>query len=286
MKRVLAFIVCALLGHTAPADTINPPLVRIVSLAPSLTELVFALGLEDHLIGRTNICDYPEAAAGIPIVGSFGRPTWEILVQIQPDIVLVTDLEKPGFLQQMKQRDMTPLVLPSDSWKELKKAARAIADAVGESAVGEQWSATLDEEIAAVRAEVEAFWTDHPQRPSLYVEIWGQPITTVGRNTFLHDVMTLAGAHPLSQHVRGDYVTVSSEWLLQTDPDVILLAYMLPDLQAVQKLQDRPGWSRLSALQANRVITTINPDWLLRPGPRLMLGTRALAEELQRLFAK
>lgn len=285
MNRLLVFLAW-LLAVSLPAKTYSSDSVRLVSLAPSLTELVYDMGLEHHLIGRTNACDYPEAAADLPVIGSFGRPTWELLVRIQPDVVLVTDLEKPGFLEQMKKRGMAPLVLPCDSWEQLKAAARAIADAVGKADVGKQWSENLENEIATLETAVEKVWADQPQRPSLYAEIWGQPITTVGRNTFLHEVMVLAGAKPLSQDVRGDYVSVSSEWLLQEDPDVILLAYMVPEVQAAQKLQERPGWSRLSAIQNDHIITTINPDWLLRPGPRLILGARALAEELQRLFAE
>lgn len=287
MKASTALL-CACLGWVASAcgsDSGDAPFVRVVSLAPSLTELVFVLGFEDYLVGRTTACDYPEQAATIPVVGSFGRPTWEVLVRARPDVVLVTDLEKPGFLQQMRRRGMTPLVLPCESWDQLQDAARAIAVAVGRPQEGEQWAGDLQLQIEELRAAVDAFWAVRPQRPSLYAEIWGQPTMTVGRNTFLHAVMLLAGARPLSRHLRGDYISVSSEWLLQEDPDAILLAYMLPDLQAAQMIKDRPGWSRLSAVQQDHIITNIDPDWLLRPGPRLLLGARALAEELQTRFA-
>lgn len=268
-------------GPAASAESTNGP--RLVSLAPSLTELVFAMGLESNLVGRTNICDYPEAAATLPVLGSFGRPTWEALVAVRPDYVLVTDLEKPGFLQQMQQRGMTPLVLPCENWAELQEAARQIAAAAGFPDIGEEWARRLQRELDDIEAQVDHFFGNR-QRPSVYVEIWGQPITTAGRNSYLNDVIRLAGGDPIGKTLRGSYVPVSSEWLIATDPDVILLAYMLADLQGAQRLDQRPGWQRLAAIRSGRVISDIHPDQLLRPGPRLIEGTRALAERFQQLF--
>jgi iron complex transport system substrate-binding protein len=255
------------------------PAPRVVSLAPSLTELMYAMELDAYLVGRSSACDYPDAATAVPVVGGFGRPNWEALWQQRPDLVLATDLEKPGLREQLAERGVDVLLLPCESWNELRAAATAIGDALDQPESAQAWRDGLDRRLAALQQRVARLRGTRPA-PSIYVEVWGSPIMTAGRDSFLNEIIRTAGARPVGASLRGRYQAVSSEWVLKEDPDVILLAYMLADLQPADRLAQRLGWGALTALKQGRVIDGIHPDLLLRPGPRLIDGVEQLVERL------
>ncbi len=251
--------------------------VRLVSLAPNLTELVYELELEDHLVGRSSACDYPAAVAEVAVVGGFGRPNWEALWQVRPDVVIATDLEKPGVRQQLEKRGVTVLLLPCESWDELRSAAGALGDAMNEDERAARWVERLDKRLAALRERVAEQWAGRDP-PRVYVEVWGRPVTTAGGRTFLHDVVEIAGGRNVGGDLRNRYPAVSSEWVIRENPEVILLAYMLADMQASAALGKRIGWATIDAIRNDRVIDHIASDLLLRPGPRLIDGAEQLAD--------
>ncbi len=270
---LMALCLC-LVGREAPADT------RVISLAPNLTELVYALGFGQHLVGRSSACDYPTGALDVTVVGGFGRPNWEALINLQPDWVIATDLEKPGLMKQLERHGIRALTLPCESWAELIEAAQQIASALGAPERADAWIATMTSRKEALRDQTRAFWADRDPL-TLYAEVWGQPIMTPGRRSFLHEVILWTGADSLSTRLPTRYQSVSTEWLVEQNPDVILLAYMVSDYAVADRLRQRLGWSRIRALQTNQIIDDIDPDWLLRPGPRLIKGAEALAERLR-----
>jgi iron complex transport system substrate-binding protein len=257
--------------------TAQPP--RVVSLAPNLTELIYALELEEHLVGRSSACDHPEATAHVPVVGGFGRPNPEALWMARPDIIYATDMEHPGLLQQWTGRGIAVRLLPCESWDQLKAAAQVIGEDLGAPDRARAWNDNLDARLHALRQYADGVWSGRT-RPLVYVEVWGQPVMTVGGDTFLHHVVELAGGRNLGAELRGQYPAISAEWVIQQNPDVILFAYMLADMQAADRVRNRLGWSGLTAVRENRLIDTIHPDWLLRPGPRLIDGAEALARQL------
>ena len=287
----LAWLAClsmACLGmkaHAAEAadQPDRNPQTRLISLAPSLTELVWALGFDTHLVGRSDACDYPPAVSDIPVVGRFGRPNWEALTHAKPDVVIATDLEKPGIRKQLEQRGVQVLLLPCESWDELRAAATAIGDVLDNPARADDWVRRLDERLTALHERVTDRWQPDA-RPGVYIEVWGRPVTSVGGNAFLHDVVQSAGGRNIAANMRGRYPAVSSEWVIRENPDVILLAYMLADMQAADAVKKRIGWSNIAAIREDRIIDHIHPDLLLRPGPRLIDGAESLADALHELM--
>lgn len=278
-KFLLAVLLAgAVLPAVSRAET-NSPSLRVVSLAPSLTELVFALGLGGHLVGRSSACDYPPAASSLPVAGGFGRPQLEMVESLKPDLVLATDVEKPGVLQRLEEMGVRVRVLPCEGWSDLMSAAREISRELGQPARGEEWVKAMAARREALSAKTAAFFAGKAH-PRVYVEVWGDPLTTVSGETFVHDLVVLAGGRNIAQGLKGRYVHISAEWVIREDPDVILLAYMLPKTAAPERLARRPGWERIRAVQSGKVCTTIPPDWLLRPGPRMIDGAEALADWL------
>lgn len=277
----MAGILLCLAGFplSARADTGTP--LRIVSLAPNLTELVYVLGFGSNLVGRSSACNYPPESQAVPVVGGFGRPNWEVLESLHPDLVLATDLEKPGLLQRVNERGMRGLLMPCESWDELLQAAITLSEAMGRRSAGEQFVKEMTARRNALAARVASF-SGTGQRPRVYVEVWGDPLTTAGANTFLTDIVQLAGGTNIAGSLRPKYVSVNSEWVIGQDPDVILLAYMLPKTSAAAALAKRPAWDKIRAIRQNAICDSIPPDLLLRPGPRVIQGAEAFAAWLER----
>jgi iron complex transport system substrate-binding protein len=273
MISVFCLVLLAFVIRTNAAPT--PP--RLVSLSPNLTELVYALGLESNLVGRSSACDQPSSVKTLPIAGDFGRPNVEQVQLLKPNFLLVTDLEKPGLVQQMKAVGIEVKVLPCESWNSLLDAAAEIAKLCGAPAAGEKWIAQMTARRAELEQEVETFFKDRP-RPRVYMEIWSDPITTVGGATFGNDMILLAGGQNIGAGLKQQYAHVSSEWIIQQNPDIIVLAWMKNSTPALEAIMQRPGWAGIRAVKERQVIADIDPDWLLRSGPRMILGAEALAE--------
>lgn len=273
--RLAWLLVAGLLAAPSQAET-GP---RVLSMAPSLTELVFELGFGDHLVGRSTACDYPPEAAAIPAVGGFGRPNLEALQRLKPDIVLATDLEKGPLIHRLNRMDIRTHVLPCEDWDGLMAAARVIGDAMGDPDRAERWIVQMTRRRDELIGRTDRFYTER-ERPSVYVEIWKEPMTTAGRDSFLHELVTWAGGRHIGGSLPGRYKQVSAEWIVRENPDVILLAYMIPSTSAADDVGRRVGWGRIRAVEQGRVCDRIHPDWLLRPGPRWIKGAEALADYL------
>jgi iron complex transport system substrate-binding protein len=245
--QVVVSLLALFLALAAPPSRAEPARsARAVSLAPSLTELVFALGFGDRLVGRSSACDYPEEARDVPVAGDFGRANWEVLLGLKPDLVMTTDLEKPQLADHMKRAGIRVLILPCEGWDPLMDAARQIGDALGEPEAAAQWVGRMTARRAALERRADEFWRGR-RRPRLYAEVWGDPPTTAGSGTFLDDIVTMAGAENIGGDLRGTYIHVSSEWVIAQDPEVILLAYMAPGGPRAASLGRRPGWSSIRA---------------------------------------
>lgn len=255
---------------------------RVASLAPSLTELVFALGAGSNLVARSSACDYPEAARALPVAGDFGRPGVEFLRELQPDILLVTDLENPAIRSALDELEIRTLVLPCEGWNALLDAARVLGRELDAGDAGTRWIDAMTRRRAALQDRVRAFWKGRA-RPRVYFEVWGDPLTTPGGTSFVDDMIGLAGGVNLAHAIEENYAHVSPEWVVLEDPDVTVLAHMAtaaPDRGAA--LRARPGLRGLRGVQEDSVCSSIPPELLLRPGPRMIEGAEKLADWLMR----
>ena len=255
----------------------EPAAPRIASLSPNLTEVVFALGLESHLAGRSSACDYPPAARALPVAGEFGRPNVEQLLLLKPDVLLVTDLEKPEMAAALAAAGIQTKVLPCESWASLINAAGEIARLCGKPEAGAKWAAEMSSRRRQLSEKVDAFF-EGKSRPLVYMEIWASPLTTAGGPSFIDDMIRLAGGRNIGAGLKESYAHVSSEWVIRENPDIVALAWMKDGAPDRAGLERRPGWDSIKAIQNRSVIADISPDLLLRSGPRMMLGAEELAK--------
>jgi iron complex transport system substrate-binding protein len=266
--------------RAAPAEGehAHRPAQRIVSLAPSVTEMLFGLGLGDRIVGATDHCDFPPEAKKIARVGGLGRPNVERLLSLAPDIVIATDFERKDLAEALRRDGIQVLELKIGNFAELFDAERKLGDALGEP----QQAARQVHEMQTRLDRAAQLYAGVPRDrlPRVFIEVWFDPLITAGGRSFLDDVIARAGGVNVAHDLERDYPTINPEKVVEWNPDVILLCYMTEAKDAAAQVAGRIGWGGVKAVRERRIIADISSDALLRPGPRLVAGVEALAERL------
>lgn len=246
---------------------------RVISLAPSLTEMICAIGAADQLVGRTSACDYPPAPLkGVPIIGGFGAPMLEKLVALGPTLVVDIALEDETLGRQIDRLGLRRERITCRALDDIPAALRRLGRLLHREVAAESLAAQLTAGIAAARQTVGA----PKNRPLVYAEFWRDPPMTCGKKTFLAELITLAGGRNLGDTTARDYFAVSAEWVVAQRPDIVLCLYMADERQLPEQMARRPGWSTLPAVKNKRVYGGFDNNLLLRPGPRALEGLRLL----------
>ena len=257
----------------APAGGDGAAVPRVVSLAPNLTEILFAIGAGTNLVGRTDVCTWPPEAAAVPVVGSFGRPSVEAVLRQRPTLVLTADLEDERILDPLTRAGIAHRRIVCGTLDDIPAAIREVGRLVRAGIAADAVAGRLAGELARLRAEAGAA---ADARPRAFAEIWGDPLMTAGRRSFVAELVRLAGCDNLGDAVDGEHVTVSPEWVIIRDPAIIFCLYMSEGTQAVQRVAGRVGWQAVSAVRRGTVYDGFNTDLLFRPGPRVLEGIAAL----------
>lgn len=260
------------LGRTV---TVPKPPERIVSLAPSNTEILFALGLGERTVGVTDYCDYPPEAKAKEKVGGFKDPSVEKVISLRPDLVLATGGIQREVVDRLDQLGVPVFVLDPHTMDEVLAGIRTVARLAGAAAAGDRVAAGLEARIAAVRDRTGAI--PEAERPAVFYEVWPDPLMTAGPGSFAHDMIALAGGRNVAADTAQPYPKFSLEALVAADPAVIVTPFeeTARDLAAGR----RPGWRGLRAVRDGR-IAVVNQDLTSRPGPRLVDGLEAMARAI------
>ena len=253
--------------------------MRVVSLAPSATEISFALGCGDRLIARTAFCDYPPEAHHVPAVGGWTTANVESVVALKPDLVLTSTFLQDSIVAELRARELQVCHTDPRTFLDVLETFETIAGALGVPERGKEVRAHTE---AGLRACVP---TRMPHAPTAYAEEWHEPPMASGN--WVPDLITAAGGQSfLPPGERSRKVTLNE--VQQFDPDVVVLNYcgmerMNPDAQR-SLLMTRPGWETLRAVRAAHVFVV--PDSLLnRPGPRLAAGAQAIRHAIVAAYA-
>ena len=249
----------------------NKTSLKIVSLAPSLTELIFYLGKGENLIGRTTACNYPKEAQKIISVGAFGQPSLEKLISLKPDIVVATALADENIKQTIEEYGIKFLLLPTDNFESYKETLRVLGDTLDCSSVA-------NKEIMKFEKSLKEFAKANSQKsqhPKVYLEIWNNPYMTIGKKSFINTMINYAGGENIFRKIDKGYFNFSIESLIQSDPDIIIAPSMSAD--SVKIIENRPAWKNMSAVVNHRIYTNLNNDLIFRLGPRTMQGIKLLS---------
>ena len=246
---------------------------RLVSLAPNLTELVFAIGAGDSLVGRTDACDYPPEAVRIPAVGGFAMPRLEQLLAVNPTHILECAVEDASVKNHLSTLGIPIVNVPCSRLDDIPEAILQI----GELTRREAQAQSLAEHIRTGIAHARASTASNTPRPSVLLLFAPDSPITTGTDTFVSDLLTLAGGDNAAAEAGGTgYFRVSLEWLLTRDPDLILCLFDTQDKDPASFFASRTGWQSLKAVRTGRVKTVADLDTVLRPGPRVLEGLKQL----------
>jgi len=251
---------------------------RIVSVSPSTTEILFAFGLGDRLVGVSTADDYPPQAKNIQKVGDFGAPNMELLIELKPDWVVSTVFLKPGLAEELENRRIRVFLTNQNSFEGLFGDIAKLGEIVGAPENARALVADMRRRMEAVGEKVAGIPAD--KRPKVFIEIQPDPIYTAGKGSFFDELVTRAGGINVAASLDQQFAQVSGEFVVKQNPDVILVCYPTRDKNAAAEISKRIGWSQVKAVKERRIIADIDPDVLCRPGPRLIEGLEQLHAEL------
>jgi iron complex transport system substrate-binding protein len=251
---------------------------RIVSLAPGNTEILFALGLGERIVGVTEYDDYPPEVSQIAKIGGFSTPDLEKVVALAPDLIVAASIHEARVVPELERRGLPVLALVPKSLEELLEAVTLAGRATGEVKEAERVVKELSDRIEAVRQLTAGL--SPGERPKVFYIVWHDPLMTAGSDTWLEQLITIAGGVNLF-HELMEYPRVDLEVVLQKDPQVIIAntGHGASRELAFQWASTEPRLKGTEALQRGRVYL-IDADLVNRPGPRLVSGL----EEMLRLI--
>ena len=249
--------------------TLPHPPRRILSLAPSVTEILFAVGAGGKTAGDTDYCDFPPAARRLPHVGGPITPSVEKILRLGPDLVILADQTLPrAQADALAARWRAPVyVTAAATYSGVEKDIAALGALAGSPRATADTLARMGAAQAVVRRAV-----GRRPHPRVFVVVWDRPLMTAGGGSFLGDLIRLAGGVNVAEHLGESYPSYSPERLLRDQPDVILTGVN-------RKALTFPGAGALRAVRSGHVFA-VTGDWTDRPGPRLGLGLLAVAKAL------
>jgi iron complex transport system substrate-binding protein len=248
---------------------------RIVSLAPSLTETLYALGVQDRLVGDTDYCAYPPDAQKKRKVGGPINPNLEEIAALHPDLVLVTkEINRLDTLRALDTLGVPAYATRAQNVDEILSTTQKLADLVGVPETGKSLTADLQARLAALHAKLEAL----PPTRVLFV-VWTHPLISVGKNTFIADALRKADATSIVD-ASQDWPQMNLEEVVRLQPDYLVFAASHADSASrdFETLVNLPSWQFLDAVR-NRRFAVIS-DAVNRPAPRIVSAIEDLARQL------
>jgi iron complex transport system substrate-binding protein len=261
---------------------IPQPVRRIVSLAPSVTETLYALGVQDRLVGVTDYCDYPPEALTKPKVGGAINPNLEQVVALKPDLVVVTKtFNRLETVEALERLSLAVYAADAHSVEDVLASILRLADVIGAHERGELLTSGLRARLEQIKRAL----AGRAPRRVLFV-VWQEPLISVGRGTFLADALRCAGAKSVVNTTQP-WPHMSLEEVVRLDPEYLLFATAWPDEaeRAFDALRERPGWRKLQAVRERHF--AVVSEGINRPSPRLLDAIEQLARQLHpEAFAK
>lgn len=245
---------------------------RMISLAPAYTEILFALGLGDRVVGVTNFCNKPEEARGKEKVGDAFNLNREKIVALNPDLVFVTGTTESAYVKEIENLGYPVFVSNPATVDDVLSLIERIGEITGKSREARALVASMKSSLNEITSNVVP---SGGEKASVFVAI-DPDLWTVGPGSFVHDVITRAGAVNVVADAAQPYLQVSMETLLERSPDAILVAF---PKESYHILESRPGWSSLQAVKDGRVFF-IDPDLISRPGPEIVKAIEIVARAL------
>nr|WP_156645365.1 ABC transporter substrate-binding protein [Lentibacillus sp. JNUCC-1] len=250
---------------------------RIVSLIPSNTEIAFALGLDEEIVGVSDHDNYPEAVAEKEKVGGM-ELNIEAILALDPDLVLAEVGNPEEAVKQLRDSGITVLVMPTgENFEEVYENIKTIGQATGQAEEANKIVINMQEELDTLKEKAEQI--EEEDRKSVFIETSPSPeIYTGGKGTFYSELLDVINADNAAGEEEG-WVMLDQEAIIALNPDVIITTYGDYVEEPIAEVKGRDGWDDVTAVQ-NDAIYDVNTDLVSRPGPRLVEGAKILGESI------
>ena len=288
MKKLLfpffafCFVFCAAssfaFGKREAAKSADAVPQRIVSLSPAATEILFAVGAENQIVARTNLCNYPPEAQKLPAVGGFDGKLFSLenILSFKPDFVYLTDGMHDHLVEPLNAYGIKVYVSKAQSLDDVLGEIQTIAEITGHKENGAKCVASIKDEFRQAQEESKKLAA---HKPSVYWEIWNAPYMSIGNDSFLNEIIEVAGLENIFGALKQKYPVVSEESIIAAGPEMILYASDAP--LSKDDFLKRGSWKNIPAIKNGRIYQ-IDADLMTRPGPRVgkaALALSALAKE-------
>jgi iron complex transport system substrate-binding protein len=250
---------------------VRVPATRVVSLIPASTELLFAIGAGPAVVGRTQWCDFPAEVAAVPDLGAGINPNLEAVLSARPDlVVLYNSAQHAGVASRLRELGIPAIRINTDALADVPRIGALLGRLTGHSRGADSMSAVFDTALASATID-----PGSTRRPKVLLLVWEQPPMTIGRGSFLSELVDRAGGENLFADVSTSSGPVSIEAVSVRDPDLILTTAAGP-----ASFARRPEWQVVRAVRERRFLNVSGSEYD-RPGPRSPRAIRTLSERLR-----
>ena len=247
---------------------------RVVSLAPSITEMLFALGLDEQIVGVTDFCNYPAAALAKPKIG-YARPNLESLLALRPDLIVAPqEFLRADTLAKLEQLKIPVFLLEAKSVENIFAQIQSLGKIFNRVPISDEITRTMRDRMAEVMKPI----TSSEKKRVLYV-LNSHPLITVGPGSYIHQMIGLAGGINIAADSSSPYPRLNLETVLKEDPEVLIFPVGSAESIPKNEQDEWNRWSNLSAVR-NRHLRSVSSDELNRPGPRVVEGLEHLARAI------
>jgi iron complex transport system substrate-binding protein len=251
--------------------SVRAPATRVVSLIPATTELLFAIGAGAVVVGRTQWCDYPSEALRVTDLGPGINPNLEAVLSVRPDlVVLYNSAQHAAAAARLRELGIPAVRINTDALADVGRVGRLLGRLTGHEAGADSMSAAFDTALVAATSAAR-----RERRPRVLILVWEQPPMTLGRGSFLSELVERAGGENVFGDIASSSAPVSIEAVSARDPDLILTAASGP-----ASIAGRPEWQVVRAVRERRFLRISGTEYD-RPGPRSPGAVRALAARLR-----
>ncbi len=259
------------LSCSSPQAKKAPPVLqtRCVSLVPSVTEIIYALGGERMLVGNSNQCDYPEEAKRVYKVGDFQAPDIERILALKPTLVFATLPIHRQLIEKLAELKVEVYISQPKDINEVFAEIESIGVLLGKSDRAKALVTNLKSQLSSL--------PNFSDTPRVYLEIAQSPLMSVGHDVFINDIITRAGGRNIFAFSPNPYPVIDPEMVVRYDPEVIIILHPGTNLKDVKA---RLSWDKISAVRQGKVYAGLDEDLFFRPGPRVVEGIFLLARLL------
>ncbi|MGM0502225.1 MAG: ABC transporter substrate-binding protein [Bacillota bacterium] len=256
--------------------TIEQEPTRIISLAPSITETIYKLDAADKLVGVTKFCNYPTKAQEKTKVSV---KSVESIIAQKPDLVLAEGIVSQEVIQRLEKLGIKIIAYQAHSIPETIAIIEKTAKIIGVEEKGAEITTEMRSELKDIKAKV-AEQLETTERPTVFYEIWRQPLRTAAAETFVNDLITTAGGKNIAAGAKGSWPQYSLEKLLKESPEVYIAnTGSWKEEVTVEKIKTRSNYQQLTAVKQDRVFV-FDADIINRPGPRIIQGLKLFVQAI------